>query len=148
MKNTDIGHLIKKISVLQKMEMDASLSSYNLTSAQLRVLFCLDRNGGEITQKTLEEELGVSHPTVVGLVSRLEKQGFIVTETDPQDRRHKRILPSDKARSIKKELSEKRREAEKKITAGFTAEELKQLYEYLQRMYANVSDGRKEECKC
>ena len=148
MKNTDIGYLIKKISVSQKAGLDASLLAYNLTSSQLHVLFLLDRSGGEMTQKTLEEALGVSHPTVVGLVSRLEKQGFITTETDPDDRRHKKILPTDKALSLKEELAQKRKENEKRMTDGFSEKELKQLNEYLQRIYANINDGRKEECKC
>ena len=148
MKNQDIGYIIKKISVSQKAGMDASLSAYNLTSSQLHVLFMLDRSGGEMTQKTLEEALGVSHPTVVGLVSRLEKQGFITTETDPDDRRHKKILPTEKALNIKEELSRARRENERKMTSGFSDKELKQLNEYLQRIYANISDERKEECKC
>ncbi|MBQ1289471.1 MAG: MarR family transcriptional regulator [Erysipelotrichaceae bacterium] len=148
MKNQDIGYIIKKISVSQKAGMDASLSAYNLTSSQLHVLFLLDRSGGEMTQKTLEEALGVSHPTVVGLVSRLEKQGFITTETDPDDRRHKKILPTEKALNLKEELSRARRENERKMTSGFSDKELKQLNEYLQRIYANISDERKEECKC
>ena len=148
MKNQDIGYLIKKISVHQKSGMDASLSSYNLTSSQLHVLFLLDRHGGEMTQRTLEEALGVSHPTVVGLVSRLEKQGFITTEIDPDDRRHKKILPTVKALNLKEELGRARRENERKMTSGFSEKELKQLNEYLQRIYANISDGRKEECKC
>jgi len=148
MKNQDIGYLIKKISVHQKSGMDASLSSYNLTSSQLHVLFLLDRHGGEMTQRTLEEALGVSHPTVVGLVSRLEKQGFITTEIDPDDRRHKKILPTEKALNLKEELGRARSENERKMTSGFSEKELKQLNEYLQRIYANISDGRKEECKC
>lgn len=148
MKNQDIGYLIKKISVHQKSGMDASLSTYSLTSSQLHVLFLLDRHGGEMTQKTLEEALGVSHPTVVGLVSRLEKQGFITTETDPDDRRHKKIVPTEKALNLKEELGRARRENERKMTNGFSEKELKQLNEYLQRIYANISDGRKEECKC
>ena len=148
MKNQDIGYIIKKISVSQKAGMDASLSAYNLTSSQLHVLFLLDRSGGEMTQKTLEEALGVSHPTVVGLVSRLEKQGFITTETDSDDRRHKKILPTEKALNLKEELSRARRENERKMTSGFSDKELKQLNEYLQRIYANISDERKEECKC
>lgn len=148
MKNQDIGYLIKKISVHQKSGMDASLSSYNLTSSQLHVLFLLDRHGGEMTQRTLEEALGVSHPTVVGLVSRLEKQGFITTEIDPDDRRHKKILPTEKALNLKEELGRARSENERKMTSGFSEKELKQLNEFLQRIYANISDGRKEECKC
>ncbi|MBQ6367579.1 MAG: MarR family transcriptional regulator [Erysipelotrichaceae bacterium] len=148
MKNQDIGYLIKKISVHQKSGMDASLSSYNLTSSQLHVLFLLDRHGGEMTQRTLEEALGVSHPTVVGLVSRLEKQGFITTEIDPDDRRHKKILPTEKALNLKEELGRARSENERKMTSGFSEKELKQLNEFLQRIYANISDGMKEECKC
>ena len=90
----------------------------------------------------------IEHHAVLNTCHALEKQGFITTETDPDDRRHKKILPTDKALSLKEELAQKRKENEKRMTDGFSEKELKQLNEYLQRIYANNNDGRKEECKC
>ena len=146
-KKADISYLIKKISVLQRSEMDASLSSFNLTSSQLRILFCLDRHEGEMTQKELEEELGVSHPTVVGLVGRLEKQGYITTCVDPADKRHKRILPTAKALDLKEDLEKRRKASEENLAKGLSEEDLDRLNEFLQKIYRNVS-GEKGEKEC
>ena len=138
MRNNEIGYLIKKISLLQKAEMDASLQEFDLTSSQFRVLFILQRHDGEMTQKELERELGVSHPTVNGLVNRLEKQGFLETRTDPADRRHRLVKLTEKADSVKEDMLEQRRKAEERLTKGLSREELLQLRSSLEKIHHNM----------
>ena len=148
MQNNDIGYLIKKISLLQKAGLDASLQEYDLTSSQFRVLIVLHKHGGSLTQKELEEELGVSHPTVSGLVRRLEKQGYLRVTTDPADRRNRIVSLSEKTRNAEEYLRLQRRKAEEKLIEGMNAEEVRNLRNYLERMYENIRTVREGEEVC
>ena len=71
MPQKDVGYFIKNINDRLKVRADADLKSYNLTLAQSRVLAFLNNQGGSATQKEIEVFLEVSHPTVVGIVSRM-----------------------------------------------------------------------------
>ena len=89
MEEKDIGYLIKNINDKLKVKADADLKHSNLTLAQSRVLAFLDRRGGQATQKEIEVYLEVSHPTVVGIISRMKQNGHLrcwVDET-PWERR-------------------------------------------------------------
>ena len=92
MSQEKIGYLVKRLSNRMSVVVDASLKKHDLTFSQIRVLDFIYEHGGEVNQKEIEEFLNVSHPTVVGLVGRLEHNGFIFSRVDEEDRRSKRCL--------------------------------------------------------
>jgi DNA-binding MarR family transcriptional regulator len=57
-----------------------------LTTAQLRVLSTVSENPG-ISSGDLARMLGVTPPTITGLIDRLERMGMVVRSTDAEDRR-------------------------------------------------------------
>ena len=75
----------------------------DLTMQQLRVLLTLTRAPG-ITTHELSRFLGVSAPTVSGLVDRLAEKGLIGRATDPADRRVRRLRISAAGRDIVESL--------------------------------------------
>ena len=95
--NDDVGYMLKKVNDRIHIQADANLKECGLTFSQMRVLMVLRKNGGQVSQKMIEEELGVAHPTVVGIVSRLEKNGFVSCYMDPADRRSKIVCETEKA---------------------------------------------------
>lgn len=62
-----------------------------LTTAQLRVLFLMREQPG-VTAGELAHRLGVTPPTISGIVDRLVKLGFVRREDDESDRRLVRNL--------------------------------------------------------
>lgn len=83
---------IKKIFEILKKHSNTELSRYNLTVAQVIALMELyDSPGQQMTMKEMEKVLEVAQSTTVGLVSRLEKKGFVETFGDPDDRRIKHV---------------------------------------------------------
>ena len=77
MEQFQIGCLLKMITDKIKMRADADLAQQGLTLTQSRVLGYLDRSGGQATQKEIEGFLQVSHPTVAGVIGRMEQKGFV-----------------------------------------------------------------------
>ena len=71
---SDTGVYFKLINDKLRTKADADLRAHGLTMTQSRVLRFLSDSGGEATQKEIEDFLSVSHPTVVGIVSRLREQ--------------------------------------------------------------------------
>ena len=78
----DIGYYIKRINDKLKAGFDAYLCDVDLTSSQARVIEYVYWNGGMVTQKEIEVFLDVAHPTVVGIVNRLEKKGYLNCHLD------------------------------------------------------------------
>ena len=147
--NGNIGRLLKMISDTIKAEADANLKKYDLSLAQLRTIKYVMRCGGSCTQKALETHFAVSHPTIVGIVSRLEKRGFVAVTVDSADRRNKIVSVTDKAREIDKELGEFFVRNNKAMFKGFTEEEIATLKALLDRAYENVSAAASQsECGC
>lgn len=138
MKHKDIGYLIKNINDKLKINADADLKHYNLTLAQSRVLAFLDKQGGSATQKELEIYLEVSHPTVVGIVRRMEQNGHLRCHMDMNDKRNKIIELTEQAKVIGAEMEQRVLANERKLLASFSHEDIQKLMQMLLKMYNNL----------
>ena len=138
-----IGFLIKNISDRMKASGDNDLREHGLTFSQAHILFVIENAGGTLAQKNIEKILDVSHPTVTGLIARLQEKGFVECGTDPDDRRNKIVTMTPKAYSIANLLRENRRRGEEELLAGLSEEETETLGQILFRLYANLEE-RKE----
>ncbi len=138
MQKRDIGYLIKNINDKLKAKADADLKHYNLTLAQSRVLTFLHFNGGQATQKEIEVFLDVSHPTVVGIVSRMEQNGHVISWIDENDKRNKIVKLTEAAEALSMDMEHDISENERKMLASLSAEDIEQLRELLLAVYKNL----------
>lgn len=134
----DIGYYIKRINDKLKAGFDAYLSDVDLTCSQARVVEYVYWNGGEVTQKEIETFLDVAHPTVVGIVSRLEKKGYLTSHQDQKDKRNKIVCSTAAAEKILNQMYEGRRENEQRLLQSFTEEEAEQIQKLLEKLYENI----------
>lgn len=137
MSEKEIGFLIKNINDKLKTRADADMKKYNLTFAQSRVFGFLRHSGGQATQKEIELHLEVSHPTVVGIVSRMEQNGYVTTWTG-SDRRNKMVQLTTRAEQLGAELEKQIAQNEVTLQAPLSPEEADQLREMLFRIYAHL----------
>lgn len=133
MPNKDVGYLIKSINDKLKVKADADLKRYNLTFAQSRVFAYLQEKGGMATQKEIEVFLDVSHPTVVGIVSRMEQNGYVTCRQD-EDKRNKNVKLTSKAQSLGMDMEQHMSENEKHLLAPLNEKEAEQLKQMLVRI--------------
>lgn len=129
MKN-DVGYLIKRINDKRAARADAELKQFNLTMSQCRVFLYLSSRGGQATQKEIETFLDVAHPTVVGLVSRMEQNGY-VTCWPCEDGRNKYVKLTPQAEAIDKDMQRNQLENEKMLLAPLSPEERERLRDLL-----------------
>lgn len=130
MLKNDVGYLIKSINDKLKVKADAELKQYNLTMAQCRVLTYLSSQGGQATQKEIEVFLNVSHPTVVGIVSRMEQNGY-VTCWPCEDGRNKYVRLTPQAEAIDKDMQRNQLENEEMLLAPLSPEDRERLRDLL-----------------
>ena len=97
------GHRIKQLHILARQRMGGTLEQLELTPAQSHVLHYLVEHRAQCPgPRDVEEFFSLTHPTVSGILSRLEAKGFVSFRTDRDDRRCKRIHVSEKALTTSK----------------------------------------------
>ena len=138
--NHGVGYQFKIIDEKIKVRADADLKRHDLTLMQTRVLGFLAEMGGRTTQKEIEDDLQVSHPTVVGLVSRMEQKGFLTTRTDPMDRRNKLVELTEKALEIGRDIDVTVEQHDAELLQGFSEQEVETLKGFLRRINHNLGD--------
>ncbi len=138
MHEADIGFMLKQVTDKLHTRADAQMKRLQMTLSQSRVLGYLRAQGGQATQKDLEVALGVSHPTVVGLVSRMEQNGFVVCWQDQTDRRNKVVTLTEKARAVVEDLDAGVRQQEEIMLRGLTEQEVATLCHALKLIYQNL----------
>ena len=90
------GHLVRILHWCCDQPMTEALNKMDLTASQGRLMAFVAHRGQQPTYaRDVEQALHLPHPTVSGLLSRLEQKGFVELITDPDDRRSKRIVISE-----------------------------------------------------
>ena len=144
-----LGFKIKTISKLMAQNMTKRITSLDLTSSQAFILgYLCHQQDAPVCSKDIERQFGFSHPTVSGLLQRLGSKGFIICEPSPEDRRFNRILVTEKARQIDREIHKQIDSTEQILVGGMTEEEVAQLKDFLDRMIANITPISEEGGTC
>ncbi len=138
---SDIGYLLKVIQENAERLANQIYRPADLTSAQVRLMkYVRSREGRMATQKEIEHYFQVSHPTVVGIVQRLEHKGFVRTEMDERDKRKKLIFLTEYEEKMYQQMKSSHVEMEHILTAGMTEEQIRRLSELLSLVLCNLKE--------
>ena len=132
------GHYIRMLHSATDQAMTNALASMDLTAAQGHIMGFINHQPTPPCPRDIEEAFRLSHPTVSGLLSRLEKKGFIQIRPDEADRRVKRIYPLSKAKELTETMHAAITASEARLTQDFTEEERELFAQLLQRAIRNV----------
>lgn len=135
------GHLARILHWCTDQAITTALEKMDLTAAQGHIMGYLTHSEQPPCPRDIEAEFHLSHPTVSGLLSRLEQKGFIELRTDSCDRRCKRIYVLPKGLECHERIHSVIMENEKRMVQGFTSEEQAQFAVLLQRAIANMGGG-------
>ena len=137
------GHRIRILHWVADQTMSATLASMDLTASQGHILAFIAHSPHPPCPRDMEEAFQLSHPTVSGLLSRLEKKGFIRCAPDPADRRCKRVSLDAKGRECLARMDATIAENERRMVENFTEEEKRQFADLLDRAIINMGG-----CSC
>lgn len=111
-----------------------------LTCSNSWIIGYLSRAEGDIYQRDLEEEFGVTRSTISKVIMLLEKKGIIQRVSVMHDARLKKLVLTEKGKKIALKMRENGARMEAQLTRGFTDEELRQLADYMRRMRENLGE--------
>ena len=114
------------------------MESMELTAVQGHIMAYLAHAKHPPCPRDLEAEFHLTHPTVSGILSRLEQKGFLELRTDPEDRRCKRIFVLEKGWQCHEVMHSTIQENERRMTEGFTPEEQEIFAGLLRRAIRNM----------
>ena len=132
------GHLVKILHCCTEQAITEALEKLELTAAQGRVMGYLARNPCPKCPKDVEEAFHLSHPTVSGLLARLEKKGFLELYPDPDDHRCKRIRILPKGVRCHETMHCTIMDMERRMVQDFTPEEEAAFHALLTRAITNM----------
>lgn len=115
------------------------LADEAITIRQWEVLACIALKGGELSQVELADMLGIEAPTLVGVLARMERDGWLARVSCSEDRRKKLIRPTEKAEAVWERMVTCCHEVRERATQGFTREELQLLKQFTERIRENLN---------
>ncbi|MFI3167918.1 MAG: MarR family transcriptional regulator [Bacillota bacterium] len=133
-------HMIRRIHDKMEKDGNAKLKEIDLTLAQGHVLGFLLANDGKAPLKDLEKALNVAQSTSAGLVSRLEKRGYIENSTDQADKRIKIVSITQSGLDAMNYIGETMRGLEEQIKSPLSEEESELFTNLLSKIVSGMDN--------
>ena len=141
-ENRLLGPLLGHCAHLARERMDARLTSYDVTPAQIHVLHYLYHCGNQAPQCDVTAHLKVKPSTANGILDRMEEKALLRRSVSASDGRKRLITLTEKGEGLQEVLRQKFAETEQLMTKGLSEEETAQLHELLRRVMTNLEEDR------
>lgn len=135
---THFGSNLADTARLLRRRFDQRLRFSGSTRAQWLAIFKISRNPG-VKQAELADALEVEPITLTRMLDRMEEGGWVERQPDPNDRRARLLVLTDKARDALSPMQIIVDEIYEEALAGLSAEEREDLVRLLTRVRANLS---------
>ena len=139
-----IGRHLRILNNLVRRYIDNSCTKKeidDMTGTNGWIIGYISKNSDKpVYQRDLEREFGITRSTASKVVILMEKKGFIYHENASHDARLKQLLLTERSQKIVSMMEEDAKRTEKKLTEGFSREELDTLRSYLERMINNMME--------
>ncbi|MET4799572.1 MarR family transcriptional regulator for hemolysin [Bradyrhizobium sp. LB11.1] len=135
----EIGRLITLLARIWRRESDQALSDHGLSYATAIPLLVLSRQGDNVRQGVLADELGIEGPSLVRLIDLLQAEGLVERREDPTDRRAKTLHLTKAGDAKVEETNRVLRRVRASLLKDIGADELAITFETLQRIEQRAS---------
>jgi MarR family transcriptional regulator, transcriptional regulator for hemolysin len=132
-----LGYWICSTAHAFRRSLNAELEKQGITFRQWEVLAWIALEG-ELSQVELADRLGIEAPTLVGILDRMERDGWLDRYSCPTDRRKKRIRATDKAETVWAKMVDCAHKVRSEARDGLSETELKQLKSTCERIRTNL----------
>lgn len=109
-----LGPLINDLSRVWRARLDQRLKPMGLSQVQWRVLLLLARMDRPLVQRELAERIGIEDPTLVKLLDRMARSGWVERRPSDRDKRCKTVHLTPKALRMVQVI--------RRVTQGFRRE--------------------------
>lgn len=134
---SDLLLLVKRVHLNVRRAYDTAFAAHGLTGPQANILRAIWQNNA-IEQRALHEQLGITSPTLTGIVDGLVERKLVVRRVSDDDARVKQLMLTAQGRAVSEELATLMPRIEEQIVAGFSASEQALLRDWLHRIACNL----------
>lgn len=136
---SSVGFIVNHTAKAYQKALDAELrNNVGVTLSQWRVIGTLARQPG-ITQKEIADRVGIEGSTLVPIIDKMEKDGFVKRKLDNEDRRINRIYLTNKADDLWKSMIECALRIRKISTKEIPEAQVKAMLEVLRKISKNLA---------
>ncbi len=128
------GQLLHGTARAWRQKLDERLKPMGLSQAKWRTLMHLSLAEEALTQAEIVGRLGVEEPTVVTLLHRLEREGWITRTNSPRDRRCNMVLLGRRARRVIAQINATAEKLRHELLADVPASDLETSMKVLTRI--------------
>lgn len=130
--------LLKKANRLLIKKANELLKPHGITHAYTFFLMELYQKNG-LTQSEMHKQIGIEQPTAVRTLDRMERDGLIVREQSPADRRAVFIKLTDKGKQYRETILDCAKELNRVALKGFSESERLLLNQFIVRVNHNLN---------
>jgi DNA-binding MarR family transcriptional regulator len=138
-KDESAGYLANHMARLFAIALHDRIRPLGLAPAQFMTLLELWNEDG-LTQKDLVRRLDVEQATMANTLKRMERDGLIARQENPDDRRARLIRLTPKAKKLQDDATAAATAVNEKALAGFSAEERRAFVAMMARAIAALGD--------
>lgn len=135
----NFGYYIQMLSRKISYVHNRRLEEIGLSMSQFKVLFILYRKG-ERTQNQLLQELLVKPSTLTGLLSILERKGFVTKRVDLTDARVRKVQLTEEGLNVTEDSVEIVKKMESDVTQSMSPEMKKELVDQLRAVSEAINE--------
>ncbi|MDR4433700.1 MarR family transcriptional regulator [Bacillus tequilensis] len=129
----EIGMIARALDSISNIE----FKDLDLTRGQYLYLVRIYENPG-IIQEKLAEMIKVDRTTAARAIKKLEMQGFIQKQPDEQNKKIKKLFPTEKGKKVYPLLKREGEHSMEVALSGFTPEEKETMFKLVHRVRKNV----------
>jgi DNA-binding MarR family transcriptional regulator len=145
MEDGKVSVVLKCIFNAIKKAADNHMKENDLTMSQCMVLeYIRSALPDTVSQRDVERHFNLQHPTVSGILKRLDKNAFITTSVNSEDRRVKDIYLTDKAKQMFCEIRKHQQQIDAVILRGLDTQQIQTLHQLLLIVLKNVTGDQKD----
>jgi DNA-binding MarR family transcriptional regulator len=135
-----VGCWVASTSHAMRRALNVELAREGITFRQWEVL-AWSTCGEGFSQAELAERMGIEAPTLAGILSRMERDGWLERSNCPKDRRKKRFCPSSRAEAVWTRMLDCCRRVRAQAVEGLTQEELAAFKRTCDRIRQNLEQA-------
>ncbi len=140
----DIEYLVCHVAMLWRRMLGNRIKALGVNITEKRILFCIARFPG-LTQVQIATQLDLEPQNLLRSLDRMEKQGWIIRQADPSDRRVKCICITPEAKQLMKKIIEVGDEIKPQILASLNNTERQAIVASLTTIRVNLLDLLKDD---
>ena len=144
MKEKQVGFQIKTVSNLirRNIEKSKAFKEHKRIGGVhgWAIGYLYDNRYRDVFQRDFELDFSIRRSTVTSMLNNMEKNGLIKRESVERDARLKKIILTDKALKIHKEITENINTIEEKMLKGINKKDIEIFFQIIGKIRQNLED--------